>query len=119
MDISRDGGLLYVVNFNLHGDMVPSSVSIVATEAMIEVARVKTCTMPHGSRINPQGTKQYSACMMDDMLVEIDTSSLKVSRHFAVTRGKEMDMSGAPQVHQMAASSRRAMPGHGEAPQPG
>ena len=55
MDISGDGGLLYVVNFNLHGDMVPSSVSIVATEQMIEVARVPTCTMPHGSRINPQG----------------------------------------------------------------
>ncbi len=58
---------------NVHGDMVPSSVSIVATEQMIEVARVPTCTMPHGSRINPQGTQQYSACMMDDLLVEIDT----------------------------------------------
>src|SRR5947207_3561976 len=44
MDISHDGGLLYVVNFNLHGDMVPSSVSVVATEQMIEVARVPTCT---------------------------------------------------------------------------
>ena len=38
-----------------------------------KVARIPTCTMPHGSRINPQGTKHYSACMMDDMLVEIDT----------------------------------------------
>src|SRR6266705_2079883 len=34
MEISSDGGLLYVVNFNLHGDMVPSSVSIVTTEQM-------------------------------------------------------------------------------------
>src|SRR5256714_6482511 len=51
MDISHDGGLLYVVNFNLHGDMLPSSVSVVATEPMIEVARVPTCVMPHGSRI--------------------------------------------------------------------
>ena len=43
--ISRDGLgvagrlLAYVVNFNLHGDMVPSSVSVVATEEMEEVAQ--------------------------------------------------------------------------------
>jgi DNA-binding beta-propeller fold protein YncE len=99
MDISKDGGLLYVVNFNLHGDMVPSSVSVVATEQMIEVARIPTCIMPHGSRINPQGTKQYSACMMDDMLVEIDTNSLKVSRHLFVAKGKEKGMTGSPAAH--------------------
>lgn len=96
MDLTPDGQFLYVVNFNLHGDMVPSSVSVVATEPMAEIARIKTCTMPHGSRLNPQGTKQYSACMMDDMLVEIDTSTLKVSRHFLLTKGSEMGMSGAP-----------------------
>jgi DNA-binding beta-propeller fold protein YncE len=96
MDLSADGTLLYVVNFNLHGDMVPSSVSVVATEPMLEVARIPTCTMPHGSRLNPQGTKHYSACMMDDMLVEIDTQTLKVSRHFVLTKGREMGMSGAP-----------------------
>ena len=73
MQITPDGAFAYVVNFNLHGEMVPSSVSIVATDEMVEVARVPTCTMPHGSRINAQGTKQYSACMMDDMAVEIDT----------------------------------------------
>src|ERR1700746_1498154 len=89
-DVTPDGNFLYVVNFNLHGDMVPSSVSVVDTESMVEVSRIKTCTMPHGSRINPQGTRQYSACMMDDMLVETDTGSFKVSRHFIVTRGKEI-----------------------------
>lgn len=96
MALSADGSLLFVVNFNLHGDMVPSSVSVVATEPMLEVARIPTCTMPHGSRLNPQGTKHYSACMMDDMLVEIDTQTLKVSRHFILTKGREMGMSGAP-----------------------
>ena len=98
MDLTPDGQFLYVVNFNLHGDMVPSSVSIVATEPMLEIARVQTCTMPHGSRLNPQGTKQYSACMMDDMLVEIDTGTLRVSRHFLLTKGKEMGMTGAPKT---------------------
>jgi len=96
MDISPDGGLLFVVNFNLHGDMVPSSVSVVSTELMAEIKRIPTCTMPHGSRLNPQGTKQYSACMMDDVLVEIDTHTLKVARHFVLTKGKEMGMNGPP-----------------------
>lgn len=98
MDISKDGEFLYVVNFNLHGDMVPSSVSVVATTPMMEVARIQTCTMPHGSRLNAAGTKHYSACMMDDMLVEIDTATLKASRHFVLTKGKEMGMSGAPMM---------------------
>jgi DNA-binding beta-propeller fold protein YncE len=96
MDISSDGSLLFVVNFNLHGDMVPSSVSVVATEPMLEVARIQTCAMPHGSRLNPQGSKHYSACMMDDMLVEIDTRTLKVARHFLLTKGNEMGMAGSP-----------------------
>ena len=96
MDITADGGLLYVVNFNLHGDMVPSSVSVVATELMLEVARITTCAMPHGSRLNSAGTKHYSACMMDDLLVEIDTNTLKVSRHYLLTKGREKGMRGAP-----------------------
>jgi DNA-binding beta-propeller fold protein YncE len=96
MDISRDGEFIYVANANFHGDMVPSSISVVATGEMVEVKRITTCTMPHGSRLNPQGTKQYSACMMDDMLAEIDTHKFDVSRHFVLTKGKEMGMSGAP-----------------------
>ncbi|MGB9179694.1 MAG: hypothetical protein WCB68_10665 [Pyrinomonadaceae bacterium] len=125
MDVTPDGNLLFVVNFNLHGDMIPSSVSAVLTDGMLEVKRIQTCTMPHGSRINPQGTKQYSACMMDDMLVEIDTHTLQVSRHFLLTKGKEMGMTGAPKVggSQMAMKPGQKMMdmgGHGmEPPKPG
>ncbi len=95
-DISADGNFVYVANANFHGDMVPSSVSVVATDQMIEVKRITTCTMPHGSRLNHAGTKHYSACMMDDMLVEIDTSRFAVDRYFMLTPGKEMGMTGAP-----------------------
>jgi DNA-binding beta-propeller fold protein YncE len=95
-DITPDGNFIYVANANFHGDMVPSSISVVATDQMIEVKRITTCTMPHGSRLNHSGTKQYSACMMDDMLVEIDTSKFAVSRYFMLAPGKEMGMSGAP-----------------------
>jgi DNA-binding beta-propeller fold protein YncE len=95
-DITPDGNFIYVANANFHGDMVPSSISVVATDQMIEVKRITTCTMPHGSRLNHAGTKHYSACMMDDMLVEIDTSKFSVSRYFMLAPGKEMGMSGAP-----------------------
>lgn len=126
MDISPDGDFLFVVNFNLHGDMVPSSVSVVSTATMTEVSRIQTCTMPHGSRLNAQGSKQYSACMMDDMLVEIDTRSLKVARHFILTKGKEVGMSGPPKagphsMHSMSGmSDTKDTGGHGlEPPKPG
>lgn len=95
-DITPDGNFIYVANANFHGDMVPSSISVVATDQMIEVKRITTCTMPHGSRLNHAGTKHYSACMMDDMLVEIDTSKFAVSRYFMLAPGKEMGMTGAP-----------------------
>ena len=117
LDISRDGNFLFVVNFNLHGDMTPSSVSVVSTQTMTEVARIQTCTMPHGSRLNAQGTKQYSACMMDDMLVEIDTRSLKAARFFVVTKGQEKGVA-EPATHSM--HGMKGGMGHGsEAPKPG
>ena len=119
MQITPDGEFAYVVNFNLHGEMVPSSVSIVATGEMVEVARVPTCTMPHGSRINAQGTKQYSACMMDDMAVEIDTRAFTVARHFVVGRGKERGVPGAPPA-KGAPHAAHGAGGHGmEPPKPG
>ena len=121
MDVSPNGEFLYAVNFNLHGDMVPSSVSVVATREMLEVARINTCTMPHGSRFNPQGTKHYSACMMDDMLIEIDTRTLRVSRNFLLTKGREMGMTGAPPARQTHKGMHGMdTGGHGmEMPKPG
>jgi DNA-binding beta-propeller fold protein YncE len=120
MDITPDGNFLFVVNFNLHGDMVPSSVSVVSTQTMTEIARIQTCTMPHGSRLNGQGTKQYSACMMDDTLVEIDTQMLKAARHFIVTKGHEQGMDGPPKKDVTSMSMHSMHGGHGsEAPKPG
>jgi DNA-binding beta-propeller fold protein YncE len=120
MDITPDGNFLFVVNFNLHGDMVPSTVSVVSTQTMTEIARIPTCTMPHGSRLNGQGTKQYSACMMDDMLVEIDTSTLKASRHFIVTKGQEKGLDGPPKKEVTSSATHAMHAGHGsEAPKAG
>jgi DNA-binding beta-propeller fold protein YncE len=119
MQVTPDGEFLYVVNFNLHGDRVPSSVSVVATHGLLEVARIRTCLMPHGSRINSQGTRHYSACMMDDTLVEIDTGTLKVSRHFTMTPDHEVGHAGAPIPVAPRSDDRAAhAAGHGSEPPP-
>lgn len=80
MQISKATGLLYCVNFNLHGDMVPSSVSVVDPVTMTEIKKITTGAMPHGSRISPDGLKHYSVAMMSGELFEIDAISLQVSR---------------------------------------
>jgi hypothetical protein len=76
-------------NFNLHGDMVPSSISVEHTPSFTDVARIVTCTMPHGSRLDPSGLFHYHGCMMDDPLVEIDARRFVVSRRFSLAKGKE------------------------------
>ena len=80
LQVSEATGLLYCVNFDLHGDMVPSTVSVVDPEDMIEIQRIETGVMPHGSRISPDGMYHYSVGMMSGELFEINTTRLKVSR---------------------------------------
>ncbi|OEK00516.1 hypothetical protein BFP97_02885 [Roseivirga sp. 4D4] len=80
MQISPVTGLLYCVNFNLHGDMVPSTVSVVDVESMTELDQITTGAMPHGSRISADGMKHYSVAMMSGELFEIDAFNLKVAR---------------------------------------
>jgi DNA-binding beta-propeller fold protein YncE len=63
---------------------------------MVEVTRIPTCIMPHGSRLNAAGTKHYSVCMMNDALVEIDTHQFSVVRYFQLGKGKEQGLTGAP-----------------------
>jgi DNA-binding beta-propeller fold protein YncE len=87
MQISEDTGLLYCVNFDLHGDMSPSTVSIVDPDEMVEVERTETGPMPHGSRLSPNGALHYSCAMMSDELFEIDAASFEVVRTLRLTDG--------------------------------
>ena len=80
MQISTITGFLYCVNFNLHGTMAPSNVSVVDPETMTEITKITTGSMPHGSKISPDGLYQYSVAMMSGELFEIDALGLKVNR---------------------------------------
>ena len=99
MGITPDGQFMLAANFNLHGDMVPSDISVVYTPEMVEITRVTTCLMPHGSRVRPDGAKQYSACMHSEQLVEIDVGTFEVSGRFGVAPGHEGPMHGDMEGH--------------------
>jgi DNA-binding beta-propeller fold protein YncE len=89
MSLTPDGASLFVVNFNLHGDPVPSSVSAVFTPVMSEISKIETCVMPHGSRVTRDGQTHYSTCMMSDQLVESSVMGMKVARRLVLTEGRE------------------------------
>lgn len=106
VDLTPDGLYAFVANFNLHGEMVPSSVSVVYTPDMIEVDQIETCVMPHGLRMAPDGMHAYSNCMMNDVTVEIDTRTFEVSRMFSVKPGQEGPVDPP---HAMAGMDHEAM----------
>ena len=94
LDIAASTGLLYVVNFDLHGDMVPSTISVVETDTMTEVADVEVGIMPHSSRLSRGGNRQYSVMMMTDELVETDAFRFEVLRRLSLS--PESMLSAAP-----------------------
>lgn len=89
ISFSPDGEFAWVANFNLYGDMVPSSVSVVYTPAMQEVARIPACLMPHGMRVAADGSRAWMTCMMDDKVVELDPGSYGITRVLRVKPGAE------------------------------
>jgi DNA-binding beta-propeller fold protein YncE len=55
--------------------------------------------------------------MMDDLLVEIDTATLKVARHFVLTKGAELGRDGSPaKLKAQRGKNEMDMSGHGMEP---
>lgn len=80
LDVSPATGLVFVVNFDLHGPRRPSTISVVDPETMTEVQRIGTGIMPHGSRFSRDGRSHYSVSMMSGELVEVDGLVFSVRR---------------------------------------
>ena len=87
LDVSAATGLLFAVNFNLHGPMEPSSISVVEVDSMAEVARVDTGVRPHGGRLSRDGSAFYSVNMMDFELVELDAFTFDIARRLPLGDG--------------------------------
>ena len=87
LDVSSSAGLLYAVNFNLHGPLEPSTISVVEVDTMTEVARLETGIRPHGGRLSPDGSFFYSVNMMDFEMVEVDAFGFRIRRRLALGDG--------------------------------
>lgn len=110
MSLTPEGALAFVVNSNFYGDMVPSTVSIVDTEIMMEIQKTETCTMPHGSRMSPDGQHNYTACMMDDQLVQISAASLEVSRRMNMVTGEAIQGHAGHDMVAMNPAAKKCSP---------
>ena len=97
LDVTPDGLYAFVANFNLHGELEPSTVSVVYTPDLVEVTQTVTCTQPHGMRIHPNGLYAYSGCVVDDLVVELDTRTFQVTRRLDVAAALGADEMPNPQ----------------------
>lgn len=111
MDVSPATGLLYVVNFNLHGDHVPSSVSVIDTVSMTEIAQIEQGVMPHGARFGPDGMLAYSVAMMSSELFEMDTMTFSTRRRLRLTEDNATTAAVPPEGDPHAGHAGMAMGG--------
>jgi len=91
MEISQKTGLLYVVNFDLHGPMRPSTVMVVDPDEMEVISEINTGIMPHGSRITANGAFNYHVLMMSGELIEVNTMTMEVERRLKLSEKMEMN----------------------------
>lgn len=97
LDVAATTGLLFVVNSDFYGDHVPSTISVVETATMTEIAQFESGTMPHGARFSRDGRTLYSVNMMDDELVEVDALRFEVGRRLKL--GQTGDAAGGHKGH--------------------
>jgi len=108
--VSPATGLLYCVNFNLYGLHEPSTVSVVETTTMTEVAQIDAGVMPHGARLNADGTRLYIVNMMNDELLEYDAIKLRRSRILPLSEAAPSSPEMQVAMAGMSAEEHAAMP---------
>lgn len=89
--LTPDGDFAFVANSDFFGDRPKvNPVSIVHTPTMTTITNLAGCEMPHGSKVNHAGTLAYISCMHSDEILEIDVSTLSISRRITVGTGHAM-----------------------------
>jgi DNA-binding beta-propeller fold protein YncE len=64
---------------------------------MLALAEIETGIMPHGTRINSTGTRNYHVSMMSDELIEVNTINMKISRRLSlVEKAEQAHTSSSP-----------------------
>lgn len=96
LDVAASTGLLYVVNFDLHGPLEPSTISVVETDTMTEVARIESGLRPHGGRLSQDGSAFYAVNVMGFELVEVDALGFGIERRLSLGDGVQPTWVTAP-----------------------
>ncbi len=89
LDVSADGSLAYVTMNDPATMMVQGSMWVLTTSDMKAVSSFPTCMMPLGGKLAKNGALQYTACGMEDQIVEADAVARKVARRFSVAEDEE------------------------------
>ena len=87
VQITPDGSYAWVTTSTVAGDAGPSGIAVIYLPGMLEVARISTCAGARGAQFTADGSRHYSVCSGDDVLVEIDVAGLKVARRLSLVDG--------------------------------
>jgi DNA-binding beta-propeller fold protein YncE len=95
--LSADGALVYVTMSNVSQSMARGSVWVVGSGDLKPVASLTTCILPAGGSLT-RGGRHYSACAMEDQVIELDMEARRVNRRFSVVEDSEeaVDTTAAP-----------------------
>jgi len=74
--LSPDGGTLFVSVYS------EDRVHVIDTAEGQELARLPSCSGPHGMRFSADGRHVYNGCMVGDALDRIDAASFEVERRY-------------------------------------
>ncbi len=92
--LTPDGRLAFVPDYDRAGAGAVSEVTVVRTEDLQLVGRVKVCPAPHDAQASPDGSLVGVACSLSDEIAFLDPATLEVVHRFAV--GREPGSPGEP-----------------------
>ena len=79
--LSPDGSVLFVSVYS------EDRVHVIDTAEGLELARIASCSGPHGMRFSADGQRVYNGCMIGDALEVIDAVSFEVTQHYSFPEG--------------------------------
>src|SRR4051812_3486822 len=99
ISVTPDGQFAFVAHSDFHGDHPRGNVgSGVHTPAMNRITHNPACDMPHGIKVNHEGTRVYVSCMHSDEILQLDVATFTISRR--AKTGDSHSMAAAPAAAQ-------------------
>jgi YVTN family beta-propeller protein len=96
VSLTPNGQLAFVANSDFHGDHPRTNVvSVIYTPTMTKITDVDACDMPHGVKVNHAGTRVYISCMHSDELLELEVSTLALTRRAKTSEAPAMPAAAA------------------------